>query len=157
FEDLTVGGDGNVVATGDFFPSGPDATLKYEGTTGNVLWGPVSLSSGSNFFSTFQVLTDAASNILQMGYSSSGAYVVKYSGIDGSILWGPTALPGFGLGLTRMTLDGSGNVYVAGFLCDSMQCYYEHAAVIKVAGATGVVLWGPSVYASGPQQNDYPE
>jgi hypothetical protein len=156
FEDLTVGADGNVVATGDNYPGPADSTLKYSGATGSVLWGPVSLSTGDSGFSTFQVLTDSASNVLQIGYSSQSAYIVKYSGSDGSLLWGPTPLPGLGFGLTQMKLDASGNAYVIGYVCGDDQCSYDHAGVTKLSGATGAVLWGPSIFASDPQQSDFP-
>lgn len=152
FEDLTVGADGNVIATGDDFYT-TAWTLKYDGSTGNVLWGPVTLGSENWPNTSFQVLTDAASDVFQVGYSALGTYVVKYSGADGSLLWGPTYFPVWGL--QRLALDASGNAVIVGYVSDDQSAYY-HASATKVSGTSGAILWGPVTYASSPTQSDFP-
>ncbi len=152
FEDLTMGADGNVVATGNDFDT--IWTLKYQGTTGDILWGPIVFSEPPGPVSAWQVLTDAASNVILFGYGLGSPFFVKYSGADGSVVWGPTILPLDGI--SGFALDAGGNPVALGYKYDA-NVYYLHTAVVKVSGTTGAILWGPSVVASAADQNDYPE
>ena len=149
--DLTTSPDGNVVVTGlAYDQSGAWATLKYDRATGAVLWGPVFVSTGIPGGSPFQVLADAAGDVLVAGRTNGGMQVVKYAGSTGAQLWASTPLSGAEYGLA---LDPSGNAFITGW-SGTGAGYDIHTA--KISGADGSLLWGPVAYDSGGI-GDYPD
>ncbi len=152
--DLTAGPDGNTVVTGEamgFDGNGAWATLKYERSTGAVLWGPVFLPTGwTSTYSPWRVLTDAAGDVLVGGWTIDGMTVVKYSGVSGAQLWVSSVAPG--ANVTGFALDPGGNPVVTGYL--SVGKGFD-VATAKLSGATGATLWGPVTYDSG--SDDFPD
>lgn len=154
--EIAVTPDGNLVVTGWVTqPTGYQtwATLKYDRATGNVLWGPVFLDTGSfGGLSPWGVVSDAAGDVFVGGYvmtpDSLRLAAVKYSGATGQALWTNaivTDLQPYGL-----AVDGSGNLLVVGQLYN--QTY--DAELVKFSGSNGQLLWGPVVFDSG--FDDYP-
>jgi len=144
--DLAAAPDGNVVVTGDVEGSdgtGAWATLKYDRSTGAVLWGPVYHPSGNFSYSPWQVLMDAAGDVLVAGFDNDGMRIVKYAGATGAELWVSTAVDGF---LLAFALDPSGNGLISGYNFNGAG--YD-IVTAKISDATGTVLWGPVIYDSG--------
>ncbi len=151
--DLTAGPDGNVVVTGPAWtwPEGLQwATVKYDASTGNTLWGPVFLATGSpGGLNPYQVLADAASNAIVAGYrdteTDSGLAVVKYAAATGAQLWVSPIVSGFHP--RGLALDAAGDAFVVAEFYTGTE--YD-AALVKLSGATGQVIWGPISYGVGP-------
>ena len=152
FWDLTSTPDGNVVVTGNVqAPDGRGSwgTLKYDRQTGGILWGPAYFVSDSYGYSPWQVLSDAAGNVLVAGGAGGGMTIVKYAGDTGAQLWASSGIPG---ALFGFALDPSGNGIVTGYSFDGVA--YD-VVTAKISGATGQPLWGPVVYDSG--FDDFPD
>jgi hypothetical protein len=131
---LAVDGNGNLIVTGySSSPSGATedwATIKYDGSSGAVIWGPVIHSSGA----PTALAVDAAGNAIVTGADTAGGATIKYSSLNGSIVWGPAISQS--VGAFAIALDPAGNVAVAGGSLNSW-------ALLKYDGATGATLWGP--------------
>ena len=154
--DLTSGPDGNVVATGmveDPDGTGSWATIKYDRSTGSVLWGPVKFPTGLSPLaaSPWQVLTNASGDVLVAGLTVGGMTVVKYSGSTGAQLWASSPSPQGTV--SAFALDPGGNPIVSGYLSDGSGNY--DAVTVKFSGTTGAPIWGPIVYDSG--SGDFPD
>jgi len=150
--DLTTAPDGNVVVTGNVTGAdgnGAWATLEYDRATGVPLWGPVYFASGNFSYSPWQVLTDAAGDVLVAGLANGGMQIVKYAGANGAELWASAPVDGFP---DAFALDPSGNALISGYNWNGAG---DDIVTVKVSGATGEPLWGPVVYDSG--FDDYPD
>ena len=147
--DLAAGSDGNPVVAGSMNTS--DGTvaisvIKYDKSTGDVLWGPVSFPTTSLFvgFVPYRVLVDSANNVVVAGLHE----VIKLNGATGSALWQApiTFVP------HNLALDPSGNVFAIGSITGDTTA--ADFATVKISGATGSVLWGPVLF-DGAGQNDF--
>ena len=155
--DLTLGPDGNVIATGFVRPGSGFlswATLKYDAATGSILWGPVFFDSGSpGGLNPYQVVTDAAGNAVVVGYAQTEneirLAVVKYAAGTGATLWTSGIISDF---IPRsVAIDGAGNAVVLGRVFSGTS--YD-AALVKLSGTTGQAIWGPVLHDVGQGQED---
>jgi hypothetical protein len=121
-------------------------TLKYDGATGGLLWGPVYFDSQySGGYPTALAVDsngDAVVTGLAPGESSNWA-TFKYSGRNGSVLWGPIAKNGDYGEPARIRVDRANDVIVTGR--DFHGQDDQRWATVKYAGATGQLRWGPVV------------
>lgn len=142
---VAVDTQGNVVVTGycsDY--SGIDnCTVKYAAATGAVVWERRYTGPGNSYSYPGAVEVDVNGNVIVTGNfryrtnaAYSGYYTVKYAAATGLVLWeqhyeGPYASQ-------AMALDGSGNVFVAGYSYNGTNhdCY-----TAKYAAADGALLW----------------
>ena len=113
FKDLFVDANGDVLAVGDRADHTETLTLKYDGQTGAVLWGPVSAADPDGIYS-YQVVADAARDAYVAANDGNGNLVVtKHLGADGSTAWSLTVTDPDGyLAPVRETVDAAGHLAV---------------------------------------------
>ena len=152
-------------AAGDVFLTGERGsgygrdifTLKYAGSTGELLWtarfeGPVGFDFGN------AIVLDANGDAFVTGLSGeidfgSNLRTIKYNGATGALVWtSHFGVSGNDEGIDAV-VDPSGNLIVAGYT-------YESASgadyrVIKYANATGAILWTTTI-AGVPIAGDTP-
>ncbi len=153
FDDLATGPDGDPVVIGDSM--GKLITVKYDRTTGNPIWGPVTVDPGDST-SGWQVQVDANGDAIVMASTSAppgGILLVKHDAATGSVLWGPVILADLS-SPQRLELDPAGDAFVLGlgYASDNNAA----SALTKVSGATGAILWGPVLFHSGEFHSDFP-
>jgi len=116
--------------------------LKYDGRSGALLWGPMTVSS---VLVSGGAALDGAGNL----YASVGTVIggspyfdtVKYDAGSGTALWGPVLFPG----LPKVAqVDGAGALIVAG------ESPGHEFRTLKYSGSTGALVWGPSDYSGPP-------
>ena len=105
-EGLAVDADGDVFVGGVVYNLGTSydmATVKYRGSDGAVLWGPVLFDGDaheSDYVYTLGVGVDASGNVVVGGTSDRGAsgdaVLFKYEADTGTTLWGPVYAGGSG-------------------------------------------------------------
>jgi hypothetical protein len=168
--DLAIDAFGNFYLVGKAF-NGSDndmVTVKYDGATGGVLWGPKLVAgSGTYYDEAAAVALDSNGDVFVGGsvYSDhtppAGSYsydfaTIKYRGSDGAVLWGPVIFNGSAndndLGYA-LALDSGGNPVVAGTSRNA--AHNKDIALLKYDGATGAPVWGP-VIAGGIDDDDLP-
>lgn len=152
---------GDVIVTGQVTDGGQSGahsfwhTVKYDGRTGQRVWGPV-LSAPPTLAGPAAVAADSNGNAILTGQTGAGWVTFKYAAATGDHLWGPAILPspnaGYGLPVGIAT-DAGGNVVVAGFLGDG-QNQSSLATVIEYDGSTGAAAWGPQTYRRNPGSID---
>ena len=121
--DVAVDGSGNVYAIGTETVSGQGGNIwirKYDGN-GNEVWTRTYNGSDSDWDSGNDIAVDGSGNVYAAGYETvsgegANAWIRKYDG-DGNALWtrthnGPASS---GDSVSGIAVDGSGNVYVAGY------------------------------------------
>jgi hypothetical protein len=121
-------------------------TVKYEGTTGTRLWGPVDVNGPERDFAVPHDLeVDADGDLIASGHVSLRAApwgdraIVKYEGATGRVLWGPVLLSPFGLaGGAGFALDGFGNPIVTGSASANGTSEWRAG---KFSGKSGAPLW----------------
>ena len=150
--DLVVGGTGNVTVIGAT-PNDTDddfTTIKYDGSTGAILWGP-NILGGTNGLrdDAYRIALDALGNVFVGGFLDERSALVKYQWNDGALLWGPVEFDGT---FHYLVLDASDNPVISGAL--RRTAGYDDIATHKRSGATGSVLWGPIF--TGSAQSDAP-
>ncbi|MFN2387633.1 MAG: hypothetical protein ABR576_15360 [Thermoanaerobaculia bacterium] len=125
-------------------------TIKYEGATGNTLWGPrLAHGNGGYVDSANAVAVAANGDVFVTGtmYSNANDFdfaTLKYSGATGDLLWGPVLFDGSGAHedfARAIELDASGNPVVAGE--SDNPALDSDLVVLKYDGATGTPLWSP--------------
>jgi uncharacterized delta-60 repeat protein len=123
---IAVDASGNVYVAGWTTPGSYGtyyATIKYD-TNGNRLWMATYNGNYSNVVTAMAV--DASGNVYVTGWSTNGAYctTIKYDA-NGNQIWLARYInPGGSSGNcinypTAITIDASGNVYVAGYSSDN--------------------------------------
>ncbi len=120
--DIEIDNNGNIYVTGYTYVSGGNydfITLKYD-NNGVLQWSQVYNGSSNGFDEAYAIAVDANGNSYVTGGSDAGSqgsnFVTLKYGPGGSIIWTQTYNgPGNSIdAATQITLDGSGNVYVAG-------------------------------------------
>src|SRR5262249_18979157 len=153
---LAVDSHGDIVVTGYPPPEAGSlwAAVKYSGTSGAVLWGPVLLGGPNPFPPTVcpgecfdpnnaEAAFDRQDNFLLAGTSYDehghlGWLPAKYDRATGQALWAPAEKKSDGgYDVPRgIVVDSGGDVLVAGTASlDSV--------VVKYSGSTGAKLFGP--------------
>jgi hypothetical protein len=155
--DLAIDTAGDIVVVGASITdtTQPMTTIKYNGATGAVLWGPLTTVQDG---SATAVALAANGDVFVTGYAFNGPgrdfATFKYRGSDGAVLWGPRFFAG-SAGDTDLAwaigLDSAGNPVVAGTTRNA--AHNKDVAIVKYDGATGVPLWEP-VIAGGLGNDD---
>ncbi len=128
---------GNLAVTGG-------GTAKFDGGTGSILWGPVSLPGSSREGRAIGV--GAGGDVFVFGTIDQNLATARYDGADGHVVWGPVLFDGeahsfdiaYDLGLG---FDGQGNVVVGGYSRTPARNY--DLVTFKYDGTSGATLWGP--------------
>ncbi len=107
---VAVDTSGNVFATGSLY-GGPAtrfdyATIKYRGSDGAVLWGPVTYDGGEGNDGPYAVAVDGDGNPAVAGTAGAGSNerrtaTLSYDGATGALRWGP-----IGQNIARQTVNG---------------------------------------------------
>jgi hypothetical protein len=130
---------GDVIVTG-LFTNPRHVTLKYDGKTGALLWGPVLRTDLSPPVWTSASAVDPLGNVYVSvsGIFPAGFSTVKYSGATGAVLWGPVVSSDGPDGYPEAsTLDAEGNLLVTGVTSGRF-------ATFQYNGNSGALMWGPS-------------
>ncbi len=162
-EDFEADSNGDVFVTGYQWENERTmwVTVKYSGTTGDPIWGPV-LYRSPHFGSEVpgKLAVDRSGDLIITGISGAtgtSRKTIKYSGKDGAVVWGPSE---FGTGRaaigapTAIAVDASGDIFIAG--ARSPQNPSDSPGVwstVKIRGKTGDLVWGPKDFTldrSGP-------
>jgi len=157
---VAVDGAGNVVAAGvtqNIGTSNDFTVIKFDGTSGAVLWSQDIDGTANDFDGANAVAVDAAGNVVAAGFTTNtGTFedftVVKFDGTGGAVLWSQ-AINGTANGSDQafaVAVDGVGNVVAAGRTTDTGTI--ADFTVIKFDGTSGVELWrqvinGPVLFA----------
>jgi hypothetical protein len=136
------GGDAIVMASTSA-PPGGILLVKYDGTTGAVLWGPVILPVMTPQRLALDSSGDAV--VLGLGLAPDNNYasaLTKVSGASGGVLWGPVLYHSgeFHADFPRaLAVDPTGDAYVVG---DSQPTVLGTSwFVLKYSGGSGSLLW----------------
>ena len=131
---------GNAIASGYQYGATVDvATVKFSGASGAVLWGPIVYDSGFDDFPDF-VAADPSGDVILAGHSGvigPPGFLIKYAAADGSVVWGPVTQTDYS---TWLAVDTAGDIF--------RESYPTSNSIItttKFSGATGAVLWGPTM------------
>jgi WD40 repeat protein len=134
---LLVDSGGNLIVVAQ--RSGGTIVLKYEGISGNLLWGPTTLPGSLPASAALDVSGNVFVSTLRSTY--------RLAGQTGVVDWGPVVFggPGDTDNVAALAVGPDGNVLVAGSSSGNTE-------VFKYVGASGAPLWGPAVYTevSGP-------
>lgn len=120
---MTVDSAGNIIVVG-YLDNGSNkdfqvAKFKADGT-GLAAWAPVSYSHGAagDDIAT-AVAVDSSDNIIVTGSvwngSNNDVHTIKYNGSTGAVIWQHTYDSGGADTATAIAVDGTGNIYVAGY------------------------------------------
>jgi|GEM_PF-2036955 len=144
--DITVDGSGNVYVIGTETVSGQGGNIwirKYDGD-GGELWTRTYNDADNDWDNGSDIAVDGNGNVYVVGYETvsgqgANAWVRKYDA-NGNALWtrthnGPANSSDVGNGIT---VDGSGNVYVAGYERVSGE---ESNVWVRKYDADGNVVW----------------
>ncbi len=144
---MAVDSAGDIIAVGEMDNgSNKDYQLvkfKADGT-GLAAWAPVSYGHGSadNDIAT-AVAVDGADNIIVTGTvwngSNNDIHTIKYNGTTGAVIWQHTYDSGGADTATSITVDGSGNIYVAGSAFNGTK--RDDYLIIKYPSAGAVPSW----------------
>ncbi len=148
---LAVDANGDLLVTGTTAQVGTKwATIKYSGSTGRALWGPIIFESGYGYPTA--LVLDGAGDVflsgLANGLSAAIWSTIKYSGLTGSVIWGPRTFSASrgSQAAAAVAIDAGGNAIVTG---PSSTGTDDNWTTVKYSGASGDALWGPDIYDSG--------
>ena len=102
------------------YPDTAWAIVRYRGSDGATLWGPVTLAGAGNGPDVPNAIAlDAAGNVVVSGRMVNArqlvdATTVKYDGATGAVLWGPVLLGGLGDAEVNGLSVAAGSVVIAG-------------------------------------------
>jgi hypothetical protein len=135
---VTLGGDG-AVYVGGTGRNGADAIVKYD-SAGNEVWAKTKvISSSSNTDTINEIVIDGAGNVICFGQIGLDMGIIKYDAA-GTEIWTKRYKRqdgGYG-GASGGTVDGAGNVYVAGY---SRTTGYNTGAALACYTADGTFQW----------------
>ncbi|KAF0217382.1 MAG: fibronectin type III domain-containing [Geobacteraceae bacterium] len=140
-----VDADGNIVVAGYTNPGGGNdyqvAKFKADGT--GLAWPPVTYGAAGTDVAT-AVAVDSARNIIVAGYAWNGTnydiHTVKYDGATGAVMWEHTYDAASGNDWpTAIAVDGSGDIYVAGYAANGTR--NDDFLIIKYLSGGAVPAW----------------
>jgi hypothetical protein len=120
---LVIGPAGDVFVSGLVSLVYPDwdwATVRYRGSDGVTLWGPVTLSgAGAGLDIPNAIALDPSGNVVVSGKTTNAeqindATTIKYNGSTGAVLWGPLNYGGFGDAEVNGLSVTAGSIVIAG-------------------------------------------
>jgi len=145
---------GNVFLTASSF-TGPYEeawlTAKYDGLTGNLIWGPVSHKSGNNLDVPSAIGVNGNGDVVVAGSAIPSANfeggelardLIKYTGATGARIWGPAPAPST---ISMLAFDGAGDVIVTGSTLVSGGPMRTTASTSTFDGRSGARLWTKEV------------
>ncbi len=131
--------NGDVIVTGLSGGGGSDhITIKYRGTTGEVIWGPqlISAAIGSASLNFYGDVLVTLGRYASPGFKWS---TLRYSSMDGSIIWGPVDFS-----LPTSTVPTVGVLTPGGRYVAAGTTGLPRQLVVNAYGAdSGAVAWGP--------------
>jgi hypothetical protein len=152
---MAVDRDDDVFVTGYSYSSSGTGydweTVKYNGATGSLLWGPATMDRGGNWDSPSGLALDVEGNAIVVGKIEALNLVtwalVKYDGDSGAVRWGPAVYdpPLFDTRrqseAMRALVDRNGDVFVTAWTRITL----DRAIWVtgKYDGDTGASIWGP--------------
>ncbi|MEP7156680.1 MAG: hypothetical protein ABI905_12955, partial [Betaproteobacteria bacterium] len=157
---VAIDAAGNVAMTGYSNDAGNNQnmrTIKYDGSSGAVLWNAVYAGSGNGADTGNAIRFDSAGNLVVTGSSvdtvgTKNMRTIKYNGATGSELWnvnfaGTDTVSGSGDAGNAIAIDNADNVIVTGQSTDTAGL--RNMRTIKYLGSTGVAIWNKSFNANG--------
>jgi hypothetical protein len=126
---LDQNGDVLVLAGASVFSSDAFITLKCDGKTGGLLWGPSLFDAVGGGFPT-ALAVGPTGDVAVTGGTAGNVVALQYRGSTGALVWGPV-VQGIASGAPAIVIDPSGDVFLAG------------STVVKLRGADGSTAWGP--------------
>ena len=148
---LTTDPSGNVIVFMGAVLSGNEhnfQTIAYDGATGNVLWGPMTYDGGGEDYA--MVVATDGTRVVVAGTSAvpgggGQTTLLAYDAVTGALQWGPISYvdpePGSFTSPLQIAIDGSHDVVVS---VGTSGASSSHLALLKYAGASGTLLWGPA-------------
>jgi hypothetical protein len=153
---MAVDRDDDVFVTGYSYSS-PEThndweTVKYDGTTGSVLWGPAIMDRGGSSDGPSGLAVDGDGNPIVVGRTETANLItwalVKYDGESGAVRWGPVVYepPLFDPSrrqseAIRVLVDRNGDVVVTSVTRITLERTVW--VTLKYDGDTGAAIWGP--------------
>ena len=116
-------------------------TLKYDGHTGAVLWGPQIIDNTAFPLFTSTSSIDLVGNVivsLPTNFPAADISTIAYSGANGSVLWGPVLYNDADAVFPLASLIDTENNYV---VIGSSSTQF---VTLKYNASSGALLWGPS-------------
>lgn len=144
---MAVDSAGNIIVVGyTDTGSGDDyqvAKFKADGT-GLAAWAPVSYAhGGAGDDVATAVAVDASDNIIVTGNVWNGTnydiHTIKYNGATGAVIWQHTYNNGGTDTATSIAVDGSGDIYVAGYAVNGVKG--DDFLIIKYPSAGSTPTW----------------
>lgn len=165
---MAVNRDDDVFVTGYSFSShetGNDwETVKYDGATGSLLWGPAIMDRGGSSDSPSGLVVDADGNAIVVGKTEALNLItwalVKYDGESGAVRWGPVVYepPLFDTRrqseAMRVLIDRNGDVVVTSWTRITLDRTVW--VTVKYDGDTGAPIWGPVPHEPPPYGSGFP-
>jgi len=154
---VAVDSAGDVVSLGQLQRDGLDKAVlvKYQGTTGSVVWGPFEMPADAWGWPVDLKLA-ANGDPIWIGtrqstlFSQTDIVLSRHSASTGAVVWGPVA---FSRGIFNVSdravslgLDGNGDVLALGV---SVGGSSDTFVTLKYDGKAGSLLWGPALYEVG--------
>ena len=150
---LSIDATGDVLVVGSLYngQNSDYAVIKYRGSDGALLWGPVTYDSGG-YDVPYGIVVDGSGNAVVTGTSQAGSgeyrtATLSYDGATGALLWGPV-----GRNIARDSVNGlaaSGStVYVGatrgdlGYVVDAID---ESLGIVTLPGALPAVSCGHAI------------
>jgi len=143
---VAIDGNGNVMVTGHSSSGSSEdyLTIKYNGTTGAELWRALGDGAAHGDDYAYALAIDGNGNVVVTGQSANGGnddyLTIKYDGTTGAEMWRAVSDgAAHGNDYSRaLAIDGSGNVFVAGYSFNGTNDDY---LTIKYNGTTGAEIW----------------
>jgi hypothetical protein len=130
------------------------STVKYDGSTGSIVWGPIRFDGGDYEIPTGLALDSQGDAVVlgQVNQLNLNTWaLVKYDGSSGAVRWGPVVFDPPLVDSSyresyprRIATDGEGNVFVASQV--RTRADQSGWGTSKYDGATGALLWGPVLF-----------
>jgi hypothetical protein len=132
---LALDGNGDVFVLGNSTASSSNTfvTLKCDGKTGGLLWGPSLFAVGATGFPP-ALAVGPTGDVTITGWSSGSGVTLQYRGSTGVLAWGPV-FQALAPSPQSIGIDASGDIFLAG------------SAVMKLRGSDGSLAWGPVTLA----------
>ena len=151
---VAVDSERNVIATGSDSSFGDFFVVKYSGATGAVIWTRTIFGSLAGGTQGNAVAVDGSDDVIATGTIRNSTtqfdfIVVKLRGSNGTEVW-RKVIAGAGNGSdegTTLALTPAGSIYAAGRVATGGSSSFS-ARVLKLANATGGILWTKTLSSS---------